>query len=192
MFSTTTQLQFWYSFYLFHNPKMNVQQGKRPSYLAMVSETETRTELSPTDSDFPLTPADGSNHHIESSIHQRMQSQNSECSAGSYDYPLESCRGLIEVLREDDDRIDLEQEERVWSSFESDNVCLIHIIEHRMWLLTSPLYSVSYEVDRFKALYNNQEFGIINSVRPSLCVLEWHLDRIDSRRVKFVRAWCTN
>lgn len=109
---------------------MNVQQGKRPSYLAMVSETETRTELSPTDSDFPLTPADGSNHHI--SIHQRMQSQNSECSAGSYDYPLESCRGLIEVLREDDDHIDLEQEERVWSSFESDNVCLIHIIEHRM------------------------------------------------------------
>lgn len=98
----------------------------------MDTETEPRAELSPTDSDFPLTPAEGSKHHIESSIHQRIQSHNSECSADSYDYPSESCKGLIEVVREDDDHIDLEEEERVWSSFESDNVRLIHHIEHRM------------------------------------------------------------
>lgn len=116
---------------------MNLQQGKRPSYLAMVAETESRAELSPTDSDFPLTPADGSNHHIESSIHQRMQSQNSECSADSCGYPLESCKGLIEVVREDDDHIDLDEEERVWSSFESDSVRLLHLIKLWAQLLTS-------------------------------------------------------
>lgn len=88
----------------------------------MSTESETRAEVSPADSDFPLTPAIASEQYIDSSIHQRMSSQRSECSTSSQGLPLDSCKSLIEVMRDGDNTIDLEEEERIWSSFDCDSV----------------------------------------------------------------------
>ena len=90
--------------------------------ISLSADTIENTELSPVDSEFPITPADASSRQADTSIRHRIQSQNSECSTSSYEHSLESAKSLIEVMRNEDDHIDPEEEERVWRSFEGNSV----------------------------------------------------------------------
>ncbi|KAH8108285.1 Phox-like protein [Phellopilus nigrolimitatus] len=75
--------------------------------------------LSPADSDFPLTPS--SSAFQSAPLASPSLRRNPETRKGREDaYPLAHCAGLVEVLRSDEDRIDVEEEARVYRAFDLD------------------------------------------------------------------------
>ncbi|THH07784.1 hypothetical protein EW145_g3142 [Phellinidium pouzarii] len=77
------------------------------------------------DSDLPLTPSSPA-FLGSSSVSVRVQGTRSSSrrkeneKESEYDYSLEHCNGLVEVIRDDEDRIDVEEEERVYHTFDLD------------------------------------------------------------------------
>ncbi|EJD07219.1 Phox-like protein [Fomitiporia mediterranea MF3/22] len=106
--------------------------------------------VSPTDSDLPVTPASSSSSRTRfprevvmgeggSTLYRPGREEREE---RCYEYPLEHCTGLVEVIRDDEDRIDVEAEERAYRAFdldESDSSALgLAMRNDRPRLLTAP------------------------------------------------------
>ncbi|KAI5118110.1 hypothetical protein M0805_003464 [Coniferiporia weirii] len=103
---------------------MPVSQRVRSSAPRSLSaELMPTSPTSTVDSDFPLTPrspifsdAEASSSCGSPSRPKEREKKGTE----SYDYPLRRCTGLVEVLHDDEDRIDVEEEARMYHSFDLD------------------------------------------------------------------------
>lgn len=99
--------------------KYTLDAGRRLTPASLASEVPL-SPSSATGSDFPLTPGSASRSGFQVVQLSRKRDQQQET---SYEYPLENCSGLVEVIREDEDHIDVEEEERAYRAFDLVNIC---------------------------------------------------------------------